>query len=220
MKLVVLGGTGRTGQLVVEQALAAGHTVTALVRSPEKLPVRSSGLRIVAGEATDAGDLAQAMAGADAVISALGGSGSVIADSTRAIVKAAHQTGVERIVVLSSFLVETDRMAPLPRLLIGLARSSVIKDKRAGEELLRQSDLDWTVAYASRLTDGAASGHVEARAEGTRRRISERISRADVAEWLIEAATSRQTSRRGIDITGPAQRKSHETELLEIGGMK
>jgi uncharacterized protein YbjT (DUF2867 family) len=220
MKLVVLGATGRTGQIVVEQALAAGHTVTALVRSPEKLPVRSSNLRVVAGQATDAGDLARAMAGADAVISTLGGSGSVIADSTRAIVEAAHQTGVKRIVVLSSFLVERERMAPLPRLIIGLARSSVIKDKKAGEELLRDSDLDWTMAYASRLTDGPASGRVEARTEGSRRRASERISRTDVAGWLIDAATSRQTSRRGVDITGPAQTKSPASQLLETGGMK
>ncbi|TMD53495.1 MAG: hypothetical protein E6I85_08270 [Chloroflexi bacterium] len=51
MKLVVLGATGRTGRLVVEQALAAGHTVTALVRSPEKLATSSSNLRVVAGQA-------------------------------------------------------------------------------------------------------------------------------------------------------------------------
>jgi len=92
MKLVVLGANGRTGRLVVEQALAAGHNVTALVRSPEKLTIRNSGLRIVAGGATDAADVARALEGGDAVLSTLGGKGSVIADSTRAIVDAAHQT--------------------------------------------------------------------------------------------------------------------------------
>ena len=92
MKLVVLGANGRTGRLVVEQALAAGHTVTALVRSPEKLTIRSSGLRIVPGGATNAADVTRALEGGDAVLSTLGGKGSVIADSTRAIVDAAHQT--------------------------------------------------------------------------------------------------------------------------------
>ncbi len=62
------------------------------------------------------------MAGADAVISALGGSGSVIADSTRAIVEAAHTAGVKRVVLLSSFLVERDRMGALSRLISGVVR--------------------------------------------------------------------------------------------------
>lgn len=205
MNLVVLGATGRTGQLVVEQALAAGHTVTALVRSPEKLAIRNSNLRVVAGQATDAGDVARAMVGADAVISTLGGSGSVIADSTRAIVEAAHKTGVKRVVVLSSYLVERDRMGALSRLITGFARGSVVKDKSAGEQLLRESDLDWTITYPGRLTDTPATGSVEVLPEGTKRRISERNSRADVAGWLVEAATSHQTSRRGIDITGGAR---------------
>jgi uncharacterized protein YbjT (DUF2867 family) len=210
MNLVILGATGRTGLLVVEQALAAGHNVTALVRSPEKLAIRNSSLRVIAGQATDTGDVARAMVGADAVISTLGGSGSVIADSTRAIVEAAHKTGVKRVIVLSSFLVERDRMGALTRLITGLARGSKVKDKNVGEQLLRQSDLDWTISYPGPLTDGLATG-VEVLPEGTKRRISERISRADVAGWLVEAATGRQTSRRGIDITGGARTKKIST---------
>src|ERR1700674_4047776 len=99
MNLVVLGATGRTGRLVVEQALAAGHTVTALVRSPEKLTTSNSKLRVVAGQVTDTSAVARALEGADALISTLGGNGSVIADSTAAIVAAARQTGVSRAVV-------------------------------------------------------------------------------------------------------------------------
>ena len=207
MNLVVLGATGRTGQLVVEQALGAGDTVTALVRSPEKLTIRNSNLRVVAGKATDSGDVARAMVGADAVISTLGGSGSVIADSTGAIVEAAHKTGVKRVVVLSSFLVERNRMGVLSRMITGVTMGSVIKDKTTGEQLLRQSDLDWTICYPGPLTDAPATGSVEVLPEGTKRRISEKISRADVAGWLVEAATSPETSRRGIDITGRAQTK-------------
>ena len=71
MNLLVLGATGRTGRLVVEHALAAGHTVIALVRSPEKLTNGSSNLRVVRGSATDKSDLARALEGADAVISTL-----------------------------------------------------------------------------------------------------------------------------------------------------
>jgi uncharacterized protein YbjT (DUF2867 family) len=208
MNMVILGATGRTGLLVVEQALAAGHTVTALVRSPEKLTIRNSSLRVVAGQATDSGDVARALEGADAVISTLGGTGSVIADSTRAIVEAAHKTEVRRVVVLSSFFVDRDRLGAVARLLTGVAMGSLIKDKSAGERLLRQSDLDWTIIYASPLSDGPASGFVEVLPEGTKRRISDRISRADVAAWLVQAAISIQLSRRTVGITGGTRTKT------------
>lgn len=202
MNLVVLGATGRTGSLVVEQALDAGHTVTALVRSPEKLTTRNSNLRIVAGAVTDTAALARALEGADALISTLGGSGSVIADSTPAIVAAAHKAGVGRIVVLSSWVVERDRMDTATRLLTGIAMGALIEDKNAGEKVIRQSDLDWTIVYASILTDDPASGSVAVLPDGTKRGMSQKISRADVAAWMIEAATSDQQSRRSVGITG------------------
>src|SRR6266852_8968091 len=201
MNLLILGATGRTGRLVVEQALAAGYAVIALVRSPEKLAIRNSNLRVIAGRATDAEDVARALASADAVLSTLGGGGSVIADSTVAMVEAAHKTGVRRVVVLSSFFVERDRRGAVPRLLTVVAICFVIKDKSAGEQLLRQSDLDWTIIYASVLKDGPVSGSVEVLPEGAKWRISDRISRSDVAKWMVQAATSSQLSRRSVGIT-------------------
>jgi uncharacterized protein YbjT (DUF2867 family) len=202
MKLLVLGATGRTGRLVVEQALAAGHTVTALVRSPEKLTASHPDLRVVTGEATDTSAVSSALEGADAVISTLGGSGSVIADSTRAIVAAAHEVGVTRVVVLSTFAAERDRLGAGTRLLTGIGMGAMLKDKIAGEDMLRRSDLDWTIAYASILTDGPANGSVSVLPEGTKRGMSQKISRADVAAWMIKAATSDRQSRRSVGITG------------------
>jgi uncharacterized protein YbjT (DUF2867 family) len=207
INLVVLGATGGTGRLVVEQALAAGHTVTALVRSPEKLAVRNPNLHVVAGQATDPSAVARALDRADALISTLGGGGSVISDSTQAIVEAAHEAGVSRVVLLSSFLVERDRFNPVTRLLTGIAMGSMIKDKSAGEKALRESNLDWTIVYASSLTDGPGRGQVAVLTETGRWTLSQRIARADVAAWLLRAATSPETSRRTVSITGQAVSK-------------
>jgi uncharacterized protein YbjT (DUF2867 family) len=204
MNLVLLGATGGTGRLVVEQALAAGHTVTALVRSPEKVAVRNPNLHVVAGQATDPSAVARALDRADALISTLGGGGSVISDSTQAIVEAAHKAGVSRVVLLSSFLVERDRFNPVTRLLTGIAMGSMIKDKSAGEKALRESNLDWTIVYASSLTDGPGRGQVAVLTETGRWTLSQRIARADVAAWLLRAATSPETSRRTVSITGQA----------------
>jgi len=209
MNLVVLGATGGTGRLVVEQALADGHTVTALVRSPERLTLRNPNLHVIAGQATDPSAVSRALDGADALISTLGGSGSLISDSTQAIIDAAPKAGVSRVVVLSSFLVERDRFDPVTRLLTGLAMGSMIKDKSAGEKALRDSDLDWTIVYASGLTDGPASGSVVVLTEGSKWSLSQRIARADVAAWLVQAATSPQTSRRSVSITGGQASTEH-----------
>jgi uncharacterized protein YbjT (DUF2867 family) len=202
MNLLVLGASGRTGRLVVEQALAAGHTVTALVRSPEKLTMSNSNLRVVTGEATDPSAVSRALKGANAVISTLGGKGSVIADSTQAIVAAAHEAGVSRVVLLSSWLVERDRMDAVTRLLTGIAMGAMVKDKSAGEQMLRQSDLEWTIVYPGVLTDGPADGSVAVLPERAKRGMSQKISRADVAAWMIQAATSDQHSRRSVGIAG------------------
>jgi uncharacterized protein YbjT (DUF2867 family) len=207
MNLVVLGATGGTGRLVVEQALAAGHTVTALVRSPEKLAVRNPNLHVVAGQATDPSAVARALDRADALISTLGGGGSVISDSAQAIVEAAPEAGVSRVVLLSSFLVERDRFNPVTRLLTGIAMGSMIKDKSAGEKALRESNLDWTIVYASSLTDGPGRGQVAVLTETGRWTLSHRIARTDVAAWLLRAATSPETSRRTVSITGQAVSK-------------
>lgn len=212
MNLVVLGATGATGRLVVEQALAAGHTVTALVRSPEKLTTSQPTLHVVTGSATDLESVARVLEGADAVISTLGGTGSVIVDSTSAIVAAARQTGVRRVVVLSSWLVQGDRMSPVLRLATGIAMRGLIKDKSAGEQLLHQSDLDWTIVYASMLGDGPATGSTVL-PESAGWRLSQRISRADVAACLMQAATSRQSSHRSLRITG--RPRTNENVLLE-----
>ena len=202
MNLVVLGATGRTGSLVVEQALAAGHTVTALVRSPEKLTAGHSNLRVVRGEATETAAVSSALEGADAVISTLGGKGSVIADSTRAIVTAARKAGVSRVVVLSTFAAERDRLDAGTRLLTGIGMGAMLKDKSVGEEMLRRSDLEWTIVYASLLSNGPVSGSVVVLPEGAKRGLSQKISRADVAAWMVQAATGAQHSRSSVGITG------------------
>src|SRR5216684_3644211 len=72
--------------------------------------------RVVVGRATEAADVARALASADALLSTLGGGGSVIAESTGAMIEAAHKAGVRRVVVLSSFVVERDRLGAVPRL--------------------------------------------------------------------------------------------------------
>ena len=201
MNLTVLGATGPTGTQLVEQALAAGHHVTALARSPEKLTITNPNLHVVQGDATDRAAVSQAMKGADAVISTLGGKGAVIAAATRAIVAVAKQEGPQRIVMLSTFAVARDRLKAASKVLTGMAMGPQIKDKTAGEEALRASGLDWTIVYATRLTNGPKTEPTVV-PETTKVGMTHKVSRADVASFLLQAATDGLYSRRAVIITG------------------
>ena len=201
MNLTVLGAAGATGVPLVEQAIAAGHQVTALARSAENLTLTSPNLHVVQGDATDRAVVSEAMKGADAVISVLGARGPVMAEATRAVVAAAEQAGPDRILMLSSFAVARDRLKPVSRLVTRMAMGSQIKDKTAGEEVLRASGLDWTIVYATKLTNGPRT---EPRVvpETEKVGMSQTISRADLASFLLQAATDGLYSRSDVIITG------------------
>lgn len=201
MNLTILGAAGATGLPLVEQALAAGHEVTALVRSAEKFTVTDPNLRIVQGDATDRETVSEAMQGVDAVISVLGAIGPVIAEASRAIVAVAKQQGPQRVVMLSTFAVERDRLTPVAKLVTRMAMGRQIKDKAAGEEVLRTSDLDWTIVYATKLTNGPKT-EPKVVPESKKVGLSQKISRADVASFLLQTATDGLYSRRGVIITG------------------
>jgi uncharacterized protein YbjT (DUF2867 family) len=201
VNLTVLGAAGATGIPLVEQALAGGHQVTALVRSQQALGIADPNLDVVEGDATDREAVSRATRGADAVISVLGARGPVIADATRAVVDVSKHGGPERIVMLSSFAVARDRLTPFSKLVTRMAMGSQISDKAAGEEVLRASGLDWTIVYPTKLTNGP-DGEPRVVPETRKVGMLQKISRADVASFLLEAARNDLYSRRGVVITG------------------
>ena len=195
MNLLVLGATGPTGRHVVDQALAAGHRVTAFVRDPAKLPVRHERLAVVSGDLTaDGPALLDATRGQDAVISAIGvgqsfASRRLFELSMPAVIAAMREAGVKRLVQISAFGVgDTFAQIPLfPRLFVRTLLAGIYADKERGEEILRKSGLDWTIVYPAGLTNGPPTGryrfgeHLEMHGFPT-------VARADVADLMLKAA--------------------------------
>src|SRR5262249_39588325 len=152
-RLLVLGATGGTGRHVVEQAVAIGLDVTALVRAPARLPATNGSVRIVTGDIrTDSPEVRGAFANQDAVVSALGvgqsfKSNGLIARAAPLIVGAMREHGVRRLVFTSAFGVgSTWRDTPLvPRLFMKTLLRNVYADKAAGEQAIKDSGLDWTI---------------------------------------------------------------------------
>ena len=192
MKLFVLGATGPTGLQIVQQALTQGHAVTAFVRDPAKLPFADDNLKLVTGSLPgDGRALAEALRGHEAVISSLGlhnvlKSNGFIESSMRLLVPAMEKQGVRRLIIVSANGVgDTRRHAPLlPRIMYRLLLTDIFADKKAGEDIVRASSLDWTVAYPTLLTNGPRTGSYRA-AERLELTGFPKISRADVADFVL-----------------------------------
>jgi putative NADH-flavin reductase len=209
MKLTIFGATGGIGGRLLEQAIAAGHEVTAVVRDPSKLAPSRNGVRVVAADlaAPAPGALESAVAGADAVLSGVGPRAmtraGVAEQGTRAIVRAMQATGVRRIVVVSAAPISTVPSPGRPnpptrdpgegffmRNLLTPFAKTVMRERYADlalmEDVLRVSNLDWTIFRPPRLTDKAVTGRYRT-AFGRNLRGGALIARADVAHAMLAA---------------------------------
>ena len=192
MKLVVFGGSGGTGQEIIGQALDQGHEVTAFVRDPKKLAIKHSKLHIIEGDVLkEQSAVVGAIAGRNAIICALGvgnslKSAGLIGRSLAAIVPAAEKHGARRLILISAFGVgDSFRNAPpVPRLMYRLLLGDIYRDKKAGEDIVKASDLDWTIIHPVMLTTGPKTGTYRSGERLDLRGIP-KISRADVADFAL-----------------------------------
>ena len=219
MKLTIFAATGGIGRQALEQAVAQGHDVTAVVRNPKKL---SRQVRVVAADlaAPDPATLELAVKGADAVLSGLGARSSsdtgVAWRGTRAVVQAMKAADVRRIVVVSAAPIGTVPSPGRPnppkhdpgdgffvRNLLGpLIKAALRKhfaDLAMMEDVLRDSGLDWTVVRPPRLTDGPVTGAYRT-AYGQNVRGGLVVSRADVAHFMLRALRQPETCKRVVGI--------------------
>jgi putative NADH-flavin reductase len=204
MRVAIFGATGGTGRQLVSQALERGWTVTAFVRDPAGLPHLHERLAVVAGDARDPAAVERALAGHDAVLSALGVSRrtsiTICSEGTRLIVEAMRRHGVRRLVCESAYGAgETRGRGPYARLL-GVAIRARLADKERMEALVRASGLDWTIVRPPILTNGPRRAEVRA---GTDLRLGmwPRISRADVAAFMLAQAASDDWLGRAVTST-------------------
>lgn len=204
MKIVILGAAGRTGQQLVQQALDGGREVTAFVRPAHPLELKHAKLTIKFGDALNTDDLADALRGSDAVISTVSSNklgGRLVTESTRALIKAATAAQVRRVMVMSTFLVAEHYRPGLAGKLVGGLMKGVLSDKTGGEDLLKASDLDWTIVHAAPLTSGPLTGKYRVLAAGETVGMTNKISRADVASCMLSKVVDPATFGKTITIT-------------------
>ncbi|GAA0471837.1 hypothetical protein Ade02nite_51370 [Paractinoplanes deccanensis] len=219
MRLVIVAATGGIGREMLRQASAAGHDVTVVVRNPDK--IRES-VRIVRADLArpDVPALAEAVQGADAILSGLGArshaEAGVAERGTRAIIEAAQKAGATRLVVVSAAPMGTFPSPERPhpprhdpgdgffmrhlgaRFAKAMFRTHYA-DLARMEDAVFASGLDWTVSRPPRLTDKPFTGRYRTAIDRNVRGGTS-ISRADVAHQMLHCVTDPATVRHTVGV--------------------
>jgi len=206
--ILVLGATGGTGRLIINQAVARGYEVTALVRSAEKAG-DLKGAHLIVGDARDEATLRKALKGQDAVISALGTPASpfrkvtLLSTATRSLVTAMQAEQVSRLVAITGMGAGDSAGhggVVFDRLIFPLLLRKVYADKNRQEAIIRDSGLDWVLVRPSVLNDKPGSHTLRALTDlsafhgGT-------IARADVACFVLDQVSDDSFLHRAPLIT-------------------
>ena len=193
MNLIVLGATGATGLEIVGQAIEHGHSVTAFVRSPERLKAFRDRITIKQGDLLNSDELERAIAGHDAVVSGFGprvpvskADAHLLEQFAGALTRAMEHAGVRRVVVESVAFLFKDSVVPPAYLLGRLLFPGIVADASAMERILGESELEWTIVRPPELTNKPYTGKYRTR-EGHLPHLGFKISRADVADFMLKA---------------------------------
>ena len=226
MRITVIGGTGGTGSQVIEQALDAGHQVTAVVRDPSRLPARTAGVRagpadgvspdhtaavpadpgaltVVTADILRPDELAPAVEGSDVVITALGPRGRSREPLVTPALEALLATKPPRVILVSNSGMHTEgdpwALRTLIKPILQWALRHHYADAMRAEQTLRSSGVPWTIARPPRLTNGPLTGTYRSTTQGNPRWAGS-ISRADLAHCLVHAAADPATTGKAISI--------------------
>jgi len=207
MKLLVLGATGGTGLAMVREAIERGHSVTAFVRSPERLKPFGDHITIRQGNLLNAAELEPVIKGHEAVLSGFGprlplskADANLLRQFGGALTAAMPKAGVKRVVVESVAFLFKDSIIPPAYLLGRLLFPGIVADASGMEELFQNSGLEWTIARPPELTDKPYTGKYRVR-EGHLPRFGFKISRSDVADFMIKAAENRSSLGKIVGIS-------------------
>ncbi len=213
MNIFIAGANGGIGRQAVEQALEAGHRVTALVRDPTKLPVVHPNLKIIKGDIMQPETFVNEMEGQEAVISALGVSGGNLFNDkpTRLysqgcdnLLTAMEQYGIKRIFCISASAVEISPVIPwyvrfVAKYVIQKLLKHMYADLRLMEGIVKASNADWTIIRPPQLINGPLTGKYRTAANQYLKN-SLKISRADVAHLMVNTLANKEFNRAIVEI--------------------
>ena len=207
MKLIVFGATGTVGIHLLKQALHQGHDVTAFARNPEKLNSLSRGnLKIFKGDILSSKDAEDSMHNQDAVLCALGdgNKGIIRATGTKNIITAMQRKGIRRLICQTTMgLGESQGNLNFfwKHIMFGLLLKKAFQDHQLQEQYLLDSNLDFTIVRPSAFTDGEVTRKYKIGFDGNYKKLSLRISRADVADFMLQQLANKEYLKSAVSIS-------------------
>ena len=206
MKIVVFGASGKTGSLLVDEALTSGNYVIAYVRKPESVKSDHPDLKVVTGSLNDKEKLKSVISGSDACISTLGGTSLTkhsheIIEGIDNIVTIMEEEKVKRFIYLSSFGAGDSRKfmpQPIRFIIADIMLFVPLADHNANESRITKSQLNWTIVRPGGLTNGAKTGNLKHGCEMTKIKGSLSISRSNVAAFLLNQVTNKDYVNRSV----------------------
>jgi uncharacterized protein YbjT (DUF2867 family) len=208
MKILIIGASRGTGLLCVRQALDLGHEVTAFARHTDQIQINHPQLQKVQGDFHDQASIAAAVPGHDAVIItaalptlAYKTNPDFFSRGTRLVIEAMQRAGSRRIVILSNFAAGDGMrlLNPVAQFLVNMMLKEAVADHTLQEQLARDSGLEWSVARPTRLSNAPARGKYDTKIG---EKVSRPISRGDVANFLVAAATTDQWLGKTVNLGG------------------
>lgn len=213
MKLVLFGAGGGTGRCVLDQALAAGHDVTAIVRRPAQLAAYDQRVELVAGDVRRPESWTSAMSRADAVLSTIGigpqrAPTTVYSQGVATILAAMRAAGVRRLAVVSASPAEPREQwkqygmfrARVLFPILDSRFSATYDDMRRMEQILRGADVDWTSYRPPYLTDRAARGRSRVAINAPLKNAST-LARQDLAAVMLDGLSDARHFRTTVEVS-------------------
>jgi putative NADH-flavin reductase len=209
MRLTIFGATGGTGTFVAQQALVAGHDVTAVARTPAQFTLQHERLRVVRGDVRDAAAVEAAVHGQDAIVSCIGSTMreqpvTIYSAGMRNILDAMQEGGVQRLLCISAnpLLIGDgdllfDRLALKP--IVRAIFKAPYADMARMEDEVRSSGLVWTILRPPRLTNRPLTGHYRMAINHNLPR-GRFISRADLADAIVKSLDDPKAVRAWLTV--------------------
>ncbi len=207
MKLIIFGATGTVGKELVKQALQKGYHVTAFVRNPEKLQnEKNPHLNIYKGNVLNVSEVEDALKDQDVVLCALGDgrAGKVRALGTKNILEAMNKSGQKRLICQTT-LGMGESYGNLnftwKHIMFGFLLKKAFLDHQFQEQYILQSNLEFTIVRPSALTDGGITNKYKIGFDGNFKKLSLKISRSDVADFMLQQLAATNYSRKAVSIS-------------------
>ena len=207
MNLIIFGATGTVGRQLLMQALASGHTVTAFTRDSGKLnDISNPKLRIIEGDVLDQQQVLDSLKDQQAVLCALGAGrkGIVRSQGTKNILAAMEKAGIGRFICQTT-LGAGDSKGNLnffwKNIMFGWFLKDAYLDHELQEEHILQSKVDWTIVRPAAFTNGNVTGNYRFGFPATEKALKLKISRADVADFMLKQLVTDQYSRKAVGLS-------------------